>query len=142
MRQHSAVLVEQALTVSRELIRVAILWHEMWHEALEEASRQWFEHRSVEGMCAALAPLHEMLRKGPQTNKEINFVQAYGADLEQALEKCQKFALSGNERDFNEAWDLYCIVFRKINKQLLPQGLGMALANVSPKLLNARNLEL
>ena len=39
MRSHSAVLVEQALLVSKELIRVAILWHEMWHEALEEASR-------------------------------------------------------------------------------------------------------
>jgi FKBP12-rapamycin binding domain len=25
--------------VSRELIRVAILWHEQWHEGLEEASR-------------------------------------------------------------------------------------------------------
>jgi serine/threonine-protein kinase mTOR len=30
---------EQALLVSRELIRVAILWHEQWHEGLEEASR-------------------------------------------------------------------------------------------------------
>jgi FKBP12-rapamycin binding domain len=29
----------QALLVSRELIRVAILWHEQWHEGLEEASR-------------------------------------------------------------------------------------------------------
>ena len=28
--------------VSSELIRVAILWHEQWHEALEEASRFFF----------------------------------------------------------------------------------------------------
>lgn len=39
MREHSPVLVEQADLVSRELIRVAVLWHELWHEALEEASR-------------------------------------------------------------------------------------------------------
>ena len=39
VRQHSATLVEQAQLVSQELIRMAILWHEMWHEALEEASR-------------------------------------------------------------------------------------------------------
>jgi FKBP12-rapamycin complex-associated protein len=39
MRQHSAKLVEQADLVSHELIRVAVLWHELWHEALEEASR-------------------------------------------------------------------------------------------------------
>ena len=42
--------VEQALLVSRELIRVAVLWPEMWHEALEEASRQWFGTRNFEAM--------------------------------------------------------------------------------------------
>ncbi len=39
MRQHSPKLVEQADLVSQELIRVAVLWHELWHEGLEEASR-------------------------------------------------------------------------------------------------------
>ena len=39
MRQHSTKLVEQADLVSMELIRVAVLWHEAWYEALEEASR-------------------------------------------------------------------------------------------------------
>lgn len=32
IRQHSPSLVEQAHLVSHELIRMAILWHEMWHE--------------------------------------------------------------------------------------------------------------
>ena len=39
MSKHSPVLVEQAELVSQELIRVAVLWHELWHEGLEEASR-------------------------------------------------------------------------------------------------------
>ena len=39
MREHSPRLVEQADLVSHELIRVAVLWHELWHEGLEEASR-------------------------------------------------------------------------------------------------------
>jgi FKBP12-rapamycin complex-associated protein len=39
MKQHSQVLVEQAEIVSHELIRIAVLWHEQWHEGLEEASR-------------------------------------------------------------------------------------------------------
>ena len=39
LREHSADLVQQAIMVSEELIRVAILWHEQWHEALEDASR-------------------------------------------------------------------------------------------------------
>ena len=39
LREHSPDLVQQAIMISEELIRVAILWHEQWHEALEDASR-------------------------------------------------------------------------------------------------------
>lgn len=49
------------MVVSRELIRVAILWHELWHEALEEASRLFFSEKNAPGMIQALEPLHEML---------------------------------------------------------------------------------
>lgn len=42
IKVHTAILVDQAYLVSQELIRIAILWHEQWHEALEEASRQYF----------------------------------------------------------------------------------------------------
>lgn len=44
MQDHSSALVQQAIMVSEELIRVAILWHEQWHEGLEDASR-WGEGR-------------------------------------------------------------------------------------------------
>jgi FKBP12-rapamycin complex-associated protein len=46
MRIHSASLVEQTLIVSQELIRVSILWTEMWHGGLEEASREYFGEKS------------------------------------------------------------------------------------------------
>ena len=59
--------------VSEELIRVAILWHEQWHEGLEEASRLYFGDRNVKGMFETLEPLHQMLEKGPQTLKEVSF---------------------------------------------------------------------
>ena len=39
MKTHSPILVQQAEIISTELIRVAVLWHELWHEGLEEASR-------------------------------------------------------------------------------------------------------
>ena len=58
---------------------MAILWHEMWHEGLEEASRLYFGESNVEGMLNTLLPLHDMMDKnGPSTLKEIAFVQAYG----------------------------------------------------------------
>lgn len=61
MKDHSALMVEQAHLVSHELIRVAILWHELWHEGLEEASRLYFTDKNPEGMIAHLEPLHDML---------------------------------------------------------------------------------
>lgn len=61
--------------VSEELIRVAILWHELWHEGLEEASRLYFGERNVKGMFAVLDPLHQMMERGPQTLNETSFQQ-------------------------------------------------------------------
>ncbi|KAL6080518.1 Serine/threonine-protein kinase tor1 [Balamuthia mandrillaris] len=141
MRQHSANLVDAALLVSRELIRVAILWHELWFEGLEEASRLYFGNDDVEGMFEKLRPLHEMLEEGPQTSKEVSFQQAYGRDLQQALEFCQKYSRSGKIADLNQAWDLYYHVFRRIDKQLRQMS-SLELQYVSPNLLKAHDLEL
>ena len=167
-------LVDQAGMVSQELIRVAILWHEMWHEGLEEASRLYFGERNVDGMLAVLYPLHEMMERGPETLREVSFQTAYGVDLSEAKQvgaicfvlcvcfsrvsgglmvclpppsQCSlsqwldKYRVSHNESDLNQAWELYYHVFRRINKQL-PQLTALELQYVSPKLLEAQNLKL
>ncbi|GAO47492.1 hypothetical protein G7K_1698-t1 [Saitoella complicata NRRL Y-17804] len=141
MRNHSAILVEQALLVSKELIRVAILWHEQWHEGLEEASRLYFGDHNIQAMFATLEPLHEMLERGPETLREISFHQAFGRDLQEARDWCSKYKRSGEPTDLNQAWDLYYQVFRKISKQL-PQLTTLELQYVSPQLLAARDLDL
>ncbi|KAI0395542.1 TOR kinase [Xylariaceae sp. FL0594] len=141
MRAHSSKLVEQADLVSHELIRVAVLWHEQWHEGLEEASRLWFSDHNVEGMFAALAPLHEQLERGPETLREISFAQTFGRDLTEAREWCRQYETSHDTSDINSAWDLYYQVFRRIGRQL-PQMTSLELAYCSPKLLNAKNLDL
>lgn len=61
------VIVEQALVVSHEIIRIAILWHEQWHEGLEEASRLYFTEKNPEAMIAVLEPLHVKLDEVCQT---------------------------------------------------------------------------
>ncbi|XP_071501613.1 serine/threonine-protein kinase mTOR-like [Diadema antillarum] len=141
MCEHSYTLVQQAMMVSEELIRVAILWHELWHEGLEEASRLYFGERNVKGMFAVLEPLHAMMERGPQTMKETSFNQAYGRDLMEAQEWCRKYSRSRNVKDLTQAWDLYYHVFRRISKQL-PQLTQLELQLVSPKLLMCRDLEL
>ncbi|KAJ8764782.1 hypothetical protein K2173_009184 [Erythroxylum novogranatense] len=145
VRQHSGVLVDQAQLVSNELIRVAILWHEMWHEALEEASRLFFGEHNIEGMLKALEPLHEMLEEGAMnentTIKERAFIEAYRHELLEAWECCMKYKRTVKEAELTQAWDLYYHVFRRIDKQL--QGLTtLDLQSVSPELLECRNLEL
>jgi serine/threonine-protein kinase mTOR len=169
LRQRYTTLVEQALLVSSELIRVAILWHELWHEGLEEASRLYFGDGNVKGMLDVLMPLHQQLEAGPKTLREMAFQQAFGNDLSQAylcIKRYQDFIMQtgsltplnggllrtgsngrlqplGGEAEaaLNQAWDLYYTVFRKINKQL-PSLTSLDLQYVSPSLLNARNLEL
>lgn len=142
VRQHSGILVDQAQLVSKELIRVAILWHEMWHEALEEASRLYFGERNVEAMFNCLQPLHNLLeREGPVTVKEQQFVQNFGRELAEANECCMKYRRTGKEAELTQAWDLYYHVFKRINKQL-PSLTTLELQSVSPELLEASHLEL
>ncbi|KAH8093828.1 FAT-domain-containing protein [Cristinia sonorae] len=141
MKDHSALMVDQALLVGHELIRVAILWHELWHEGLEEASRLYFTDKNPEGMIAFLEPLHDMLEAGPKTARETSFAQVFGRDLHEAREACRRYQVYGERSDLDKAWEIYYGVFRKIEKQL-PQLSVLDLQYVSPELLKAHNLEL
>ncbi|KAL8151366.1 LOW QUALITY PROTEIN: hypothetical protein V2J09_021174 [Rumex salicifolius] len=158
VRQHSSQLVDQAQLVSKELIRVAILWHEMWHEGLEEASRLYFGEHNIEGMLKVLEPLHDMLEEGAMRNNtttnERAFIQAYRQDLLQAYECCMRYKRTGKDAELTQAWDLYYHVFRRIDRQLqslktldlqarnrLPC-LFSSICSVSPELLSCCKLEL
>ena len=141
LRQHSPRLAEQADLVSQELIRIAVLWHEQWHEGLEEASRLYFGEKNVQGMLEVLQPLHEMIEKTPQTLREVSFIQTFGRDLHDAKEWCNTFQRSNDDGDLNSAWDVYYQVFKKIAKHI--QGItSLDLQYVSPALKNASNLDL
>jgi len=170
LRSHSSALVEEALMVSSELIRVAILWLETWHEGLEEASRLHFGEGNVAGMLDLLLPLHQHLENGADTEKEIEFVNAFGVDLSQAHSHLKDYvrlvtegggtipgatSVSGTqnpsstqvrqneeaETAMNKAWDIYYTVFRRINKEL-PALTKLELSQCSPALSRAQGLEL
>ncbi|KAG0197801.1 phosphatidylinositol kinase- protein kinase tor1 [Mortierella sp. NVP41] len=87
MRHYSPVLVDQASMVSQELLRVAILWHEMWEEGLEEASTLNAQGgRNIDATLDILEPLHRMILKARDVN------------------------------ELNRAWDIYFQVFHSIKK--------------------------
>eukprot|EP00052_Salpingoeca_macrocollata_P027230 m.257819 g.257819 ORF g.257819 m.257819 type:complete len:2371 (+) comp22712_c0_seq2:129-7241(+) len=142
VREHSKDLVDQAQMVSEELIRVAILWHEMWHEGLEEASKFYME-QDYESMMARLNSLNRrMTELGPNAmEREKDFVAAFGKQLRDAWEWCRRFQRSKNPRDLSAAWEHYYNVYRKIGKTL-PQVMALDLPEESPKLCAAHDLKL
>ena len=145
LREHNNnMLVDQAKLVSEELIRVAILWHEMWHESLEEASKLYFGEKNVRGMLDTLDVLHILMDKGATTNKETAFLQAYGRDLNDARDFCRRYMRSNNPnntKDIDLAWEKYYSVFKRITKQL-PNMTTLELSYVSPRLMISRDLDL
>lgn len=145
VRSHSSKLVYEADMVSRELIRVAILWNELWYGALEEASKHFFNNRDAKAMIAELAPLHIQMeligQEESPTLREVAFYQAFARDLKAAKEWSNVYERTQNIDDLNQAWDIYYGVFSKIRKQLANLS-TLELANVGPKLLSVHNLSL
>ncbi|CAM9335390.1 unnamed protein product [Hapterophycus canaliculatus] len=157
MNAHANLLVQEALRVSRELIRVAILWHEQWHEGLEDASRLYHGDGNIAAMMAIVVPLHEDIERGPTTAQEESFLQkSYGAELSQAWACIKKYrvraevglanpdgarAHAAGLDHLNQAWNYYYEVFRRINKHL-PQMSMLQLETVSPMLLRSSTLSL
>ncbi|KAF6172500.1 hypothetical protein GIB67_007013 [Kingdonia uniflora] len=115
VRQHSGVLVDQAQLVSKELIRVAILWHEMWHEALEEASRLYFGEHNIEGMLKVLEPLHQMIEEESSiTLKEQTFIQAYRHELREAYDCCMKYKRTLKDAELTQSVSPELVDCRKL----------------------------
>ncbi len=141
MRSHSARLVEQANMISQELIRLAILWEELWYEGLEEASKVYFGENNIGAMLAILEPLHQMIEGGGETARERAFLDAYGGDLKDAREQCKRYKRSSSTNDISIAWDIYYQVFRRLSKTL-PQLSSIDLSSTSPKLLAAADLDI
>ncbi|KAF8978704.1 phosphatidylinositol kinase- protein kinase tor1 [Entomortierella lignicola] len=142
MRLHSSTLVDQASMVSQELVRVAILWHEMWLDGLEEALSLWNTqgNNSVDAILEVLEPLHEMVLKPPETHHEATFARAFGRELGEAYKFCKRFRTNRDMNELNQAWDIYYEVITRIRG--LPRLSTLELPYVSPQLLNARDLEL
>lgn len=142
MKEKYPELVEQATMVSSELMRVAILWSEMWFEALEDASRAFFMQNDIKEMINILENVHTMMKKGATTMKEISFQQSLGRELDEAHQWILKYkADENNKSHLDAAWSMYYHVFKIIRSQInLLHTVNLEYA--SPQLLAAKNLEL
>eukprot|EP01063_Lacrimia_lanifica_P018146 TRINITY_DN2509_c0_g1_i1.p1 TRINITY_DN2509_c0_g1~~TRINITY_DN2509_c0_g1_i1.p1 ORF type:complete len:2948 (+),score=888.97 TRINITY_DN2509_c0_g1_i1:584-8845(+) len=141
LRRHKSKLVEQAELVGFELIRVAILWTELWSDAVEEASRLYFGANDPHGMIRVLSALYPSLDSPvPQTENEKGFVFNFGSLLKQAKAATDDWQQTGRNHMMTQAWDLYYNVFKRLGRQL-QQMSSIELSSVSPNLHDAKDLE-
>lgn len=166
LRQHSTKLIDQALLVSQELVRVAILWEEWWHWVLEDASRLCFGDGNLHDMLDMLEPLHDALERGANSLREATFIDTYKPELHQAWECLlmykrtmadKKLPIPTGHRNpipgkhttgpviddpyIQQAWELYYTVFKRINSQInLIHSLD--LQSTSPALAAANDLDI
>ena len=130
-------LVEQVAVITDELVRVSFLWHEQWHAALQVASTLFYDESDIDGMVAALEPLHKLMAT-PQTLHEVAFVQSFAPELESAAVHMALYRESGDTRDVDKAWNYYYTVFQKLS-QMLPKLTELHLADVSVRLLETKD---
>ncbi len=67
----------------------------------------------------------------------VSVLQAYGRELSEAYEWCNKYRHSRKEAELHQAWDLYYHVFKRINKQL-PSLTVLEVQYVAPALVRAQ----
>ena len=133
-------LVDDAMMVSGELIRISVLWHEQWHEALADASKAWFGQSNIEYMCELLQPLYQQLNQ-PESLREISFHQLYAHQLNIAWRYVQSYRHTQCDADICSAWNIYLTVYKLIDKSVQSQfEQYMDLHYISPTLTHTHDL--
>lgn len=162
MRMKNSALVDEATLVSRELMRVAVTPHELWHDGLEKAASCYLEFKDIPGMLAKLSELHEAMNDtttntpykpqgfsenmgkiGKTSLRDISFRLSHERQLSEAQGWLELFRSTGRTADLHQAWEIYQIVFKKIKAQIsIFIKNKMELPHVSPALTHAVNLQL
>ncbi|EGR30890.1 phosphatidylinositol 3- and 4-kinase family protein, putative [Ichthyophthirius multifiliis] len=142
IKTHSPTLVNQAMLISAELNRTAILFKEQWHEGIKEAWESFLQGKnSHQHLIKVLLGLHEMMTMQPESLSEISFHQNFGAEVFEAEAWLQRYNTTENEICLCQAFDIYYKIYQRINHQL--ESLDYVyLENVSPKLLETKNCEI
>ena len=133
-------LIDQALLISEELCRAAILLKEQWADGIEEACKQYFQEKNPQAMVKTFLELHDLMKNKPQTLSEITFHQSFKMELSEAESWLKRYIHTEDERYLHQAWDIYHSFFKKISERI-EQLRTVHLENVSPKLLDMNNTD-
>eukprot|EP01080_Neovahlkampfia_damariscottae_P005829 gene5829-9652_t len=132
-------IIEQSSLVSDELIRIAILWSEIFHESLENAYKL-FQKKNYEESIEILERI-TLLSENAETLDEISFQQKFGKFIQEAWEWCLKYRDSKNLMYLIQAWEIYYFISNQISHNLT-QMKSLDLKFISPKLEKCNTLEI
>lgn len=68
LRRDNAVLVKEADTISSEMIRVAVLWSERWVQAIDEASKQYYDYKNIKKMLSIFNEMYKLMSGPAEVN--------------------------------------------------------------------------
>ena len=130
-------LVEESEMFINELNICAILLHEQWSEAIEEASKIYYNKDYI-GSVKYLIKLHKKMHKKPENNYEIHFYQKYISEILTAENYLQDYIDNNYIESLNEAWDIYLRLYKNISENY-KKFESLSLEYISSKLNNLRN---
>ena len=138
LRIEYPTIVEQMLTLSSELIRVASSWWEIWYSQIEEASRAFIKRKNMQEMVDLLMPCHRAVSSAPTTFFETMFMRQFGGALSIAERWLKRFQETQDEGCLLQAWSIYFNAFQ-LMKPLISEITSIRLSDAAPLLLNLQS---
>ncbi|BFU19876.1 fkbp-rapamycin associated protein frap putative [Entamoeba histolytica] len=147
IKKESGHLVQQAMLVSEELVGAAIIPYEMWKEAIELASKEFYINKNFKQMMEVLKPLMKKLEK-PNTPRDESFRLIYGKELKEAFEYCLRYEKEYKEGeeiqyidDLAIAWEIYSRIYNRLNNTINKIS-RLELSLIAPRLSEAHDLDI
>ncbi|KAJ2143798.1 phosphatidylinositol kinase- protein kinase tor1 [Coemansia sp. RSA 678] len=135
-------LVEQTELVSRELIRVTLLFPEMWMKSIDSLIAKYSGGHDISEIVRELQSHYKRLYN-PETLPEYRFVQEFGKDLSVAYESLLQFYKARNRTHslalLKQAIDMYWRIHYRIKSQY-PFRKHLILEGISPILHQCRDM--
>ncbi|ELP86268.1 serine/threonine protein kinase TOR1, putative [Entamoeba invadens IP1] len=147
IKKESGHLVQQAMLVSEELVGAAIIAFEMWKEALEEASKEFYNNKNFKAMMDVLKPMMMKLDM-PRNKRDQSFVLMFGKDIKEAysyFERYESVAQASDEIQYIDdlaiGWDILSRMYFKITNIIAKINV-VELPLIAPRLSEARDLDI
>eukprot|EP00767_Chilomastix_cuspidata_P001783 gnl/Chilomastix_cuspidata/1912.p1 GENE.gnl/Chilomastix_cuspidata/1912~~gnl/Chilomastix_cuspidata/1912.p1 ORF type:complete len:2721 (-),score=739.59 gnl/Chilomastix_cuspidata/1912:140-8302(-) len=136
-------IVSQVMTVSRELVRIGVLFPEQWIAGMDQAYHYYLKQKDFEMMLLTLAPLHVMLNAADSmlTPAELAFKQAWAEDLAKAYDNLKLYSSKEDMSDLRAAWIIYGSVYQTLSESVKKLR-ALDMNQVSPILKTMKDLEL